>query len=64
MNSLNLSTVAASLLFCGVVGFGDILVVLGTWGDCPPPPVACPADLDGDGSVGFGDLLVILANWT
>ncbi len=47
----------------GVIGFSDLLVVLGAWGECPPPPAPCPADLDDDGSVGFGDIVLLLANW-
>ncbi len=45
----------------GSVGFGDLIIVLSSWGDCAG---ACPADLDGDGSVGFGDLLLVLAAWS
>jgi photosystem II stability/assembly factor-like uncharacterized protein len=48
----------------GVVGVSDLLVLLGAWGDCPPPPAACPADFDGDGAVGVADLLQLLANWS
>ena len=48
----------------GVVGFGDLLIVLAAWGDCPLPPADCPADLDNDGIVGFADLLLILTNWS
>lgn len=47
----------------GMVGFSDLLILLAEWGDCPPPPAACPADLDGGGTVGLGDLLILLANW-
>jgi hypothetical protein len=45
------------------IGFGDLLIVLSSWGDCPPPPAECPADLDGSGEVGFTDLLEVLAAW-
>ena len=45
----------------GSVGIADLLILLGGWGACPPPP--CPADLDGDGSVGIADLLLLLAAW-
>ncbi len=41
----------------GVIGFGDILVVLGAW------ETDGPGDVDGDGTVGFGDVLRILAMW-
>ncbi len=43
----------------GTVAFGDLLVVLGAWGEC----AGCPADLDGNGFVGFSDLLIVLGAW-
>jgi hypothetical protein len=43
----------------GVVGFGDLLIVLATWGPC----VGCTADIDDDRIVGFGDLLILLSTW-
>jgi hypothetical protein len=43
----------------GIIGFPDLLAVLGKWGVCP----GCPEDIDGDGIVGFDDLLEILAGW-
>ena len=46
----------------GHVGVGDLLILLGDWGPCPPKG-DCPADLDGDGSVGVADLLILLGNW-
>ncbi len=42
----------------GAVDFGDILVILATWGQ-----TGVPADIDGSGTVDFGDLLVVLAAW-
>jgi hypothetical protein len=33
--------------------------VLSDWGPC----VACPSDIDGDGTVGFSDLLEVLQRW-
>ena len=48
----------------GDVDFGDMVVLLASWGECPPPPVACPADVNGDGTVDFGDVLEVLANWS
>ena len=45
----------------GLVGFGDLLAVLASWGPCEEP---CPDDLDCDGEVGFGDVLAVLAAWT
>jgi hypothetical protein len=47
----------------GVVDVADLLILLGQWGQCPPPPGGCPADLDGDGSVAVEDLLALLAAW-
>jgi hypothetical protein len=47
----------------GAIGFGDLLLLLGEWGPCPPAPAPCGADVDGDGARGFGDLIVILAEW-
>lgn len=44
----------------GSVGFGDLLVVLSAWGDCPDG-AACPADFDDNGIVDFSDLLSLLA---
>jgi hypothetical protein len=48
----------------GVVNVGDLLMVISTWGPCPPPPAACPADLTGDGAVDVNDLLMVITNWT
>ena len=44
----------------GIVGVGDLLILLASWGPCKGD---CPADLDGNGFVGIGDLLILLANW-
>jgi hypothetical protein len=44
----------------GAVGFGDLLILLASWGPCP---TSCSADLDGDGAVTFTDLLTLLAAW-
>ncbi len=44
-----------------VVGIGDLLTLLGAWGECDADD--CPADLDGDLAVGIGDLLTVLAAW-
>jgi hypothetical protein len=48
----------------GDVDFGDLLIMLAAWGECPAPPAPCPGDVDGDGATGFDDLLVLLAGWT
>ncbi len=46
----------------GVVGPGDLAILLAAWGDCPGQP-PCFADLDGNGDVGPGDLALLLSNW-
>jgi hypothetical protein len=52
-------TCAADLDGSGDVGFTDLTMLLGSWGDC----LACPEDLDGDGLVGFTDLTALIAAW-
>jgi hypothetical protein len=46
----------------GVIDVNDFLVLLGSWGPCPPEG-GCPADLDGDGMVGVTDFLAMLRYW-
>jgi hypothetical protein len=49
----------------GIIGILDFLILIGSWGPCPPPcPPSCPADFDGDCNVGVTDFLIQLANWT
>ncbi|MCP3906023.1 MAG: hypothetical protein GY715_20570 [Planctomycetes bacterium] len=43
----------------GDVGFGDILSIIGAWGDCP----ACPEDVNGDGVANFADVLAVIGQW-
>ncbi len=45
----------------GIVGIGDFLAMLGSWGPCPPTG-NCGADLDCDGVVGIGDMLLLLSS--
>lgn len=45
----------------GIVGFGDLVILLGGWGPCPTN--CCVADLDGSGDVDFADILVLLGAW-
>ncbi len=45
----------------GVVNVSDLLILLGSWGECEDE---CPADLNGDGVVDVSDLLILLANWS
>ncbi|MCP3905830.1 MAG: right-handed parallel beta-helix repeat-containing protein [Planctomycetes bacterium] len=44
----------------GMVGFADVLNVIGQWGPCDG---CCVGDLDGNGNVGFQDILMMIANW-
>lgn len=44
----------------GSVAFGDLLIVLSSWGPCGKD---CPADLDASGAVDFNDLLTVLSRW-
>ncbi len=46
----------------GVVGMGDVLVVLTGWGACPPKG-GCPGDISANGSVDFADVLAVIASW-
>ncbi len=46
----------------GLVGIGDLLILLAAWGPCADCG-DCPADLDGDCAVGITDLLALLAVW-
>jgi hypothetical protein len=46
----------------GDVNCLDLLLVLATWGDCPPD-TGCLADVNGDGVVDVEDLLAVLAAW-
>jgi len=45
----------------GVVGGGDLSLLLGSWGRCPD--AGCVGDLDGSGAIDGGDLAVLLASW-
>jgi predicted outer membrane repeat protein len=46
----------------GDVAFGDLLLVLASWGECDP--ACCPADQDFSSQVDFADLLLVLAGWS
>ena len=46
-----------------VSGWGAINIDAFVTTQLPPPPPACPADIDGNGSVGGEDLAVLLGNW-
>lgn len=45
----------------GIVGAGDLALMLGNWGPCESMP--CIGDLDGDGAVGATDLALLLGSW-
>lgn len=47
----------------GQVGSTDLGILLGSWGGCPAPPMACAADLNMDGTVGAADLAILLGAW-
>ena len=57
------SSILGDLNGDGVVGAGDVLILLANWGPCGDCK-DCPADLNGDCTVGGGDLLILLANWS
>ncbi len=44
----------------GVVGVGDLLILVANFGPCDGE---CPADFDEDGFVGVSDLLILIANF-
>ena len=46
----------------GSVGVPDLLLLLGSWGLCPPKG-DCPADFDDSGDVGVKDLLILIGVW-
>lgn len=46
-----------------MIGVQDLLVVLSSWGTCPPLPDPCPGDLNNDGLANVPDLLEILGLW-
>ncbi len=47
----------------GAIGSGDLALLLGAWGPCPPAPADCIADFDADGAVTAGDLALMLGAW-
>lgn len=49
----------ADLDVSGGIGTNDLLIIIGSWGDC----LGCGADFDQDGVIGASDLLVILGGW-
>jgi hypothetical protein len=44
----------------GTVGFGDLVLLLSSFGACD----SCPADFNGNGSVDFEDLVRLLSAWS
>lgn len=47
----------------GVVGPGDLVILLNSWGPCAETPTPCESDLNGDGVVNGSDLLILLSNF-
>jgi hypothetical protein len=50
----------------GIVNIDDMLVVINSWGPCPPPNPPCPGDIaptDGDRMVNIDDLLTVINRW-
>ena len=50
----------------GTIGIGDMLILLGIWGQCPDPPdpeLSCEGDFDDDANVGITDFLILLGYW-
>ena len=49
------------------VNVDDLLAVVTSWGPCPAPPTACPADIAPvgapNGVVNVDDLLTVIMNW-
>lgn len=50
-----------------VIDVDDLLAVIGAWGQCPPFPGNCGADIapapNGDGAVNVNDLLAVIGAW-
>jgi hypothetical protein len=50
------------------VNVDDLLAVIASWGPCPAPPTACPADIAPvgapNGVVNVDDLLTVIMNWS
>ena len=46
----------------GVVGVGDLVLVILNWGPCGGSP--CPGDVTGDGTVNVADLVFVILNWS
>lgn len=62
IGSLACGAVQGDLDGDGVVGAGDLSLLLLSWGECPPG-AECPADLDGNGTVDGLDHAILLRNW-
>jgi hypothetical protein len=46
-----------------IVNVDDLLIVINSWGMCPPPQFNCIADFNIDGVVSIDDLLFVINNW-
>ncbi len=62
MSTLLLTGNPADIDGDGSVGINDFLILLASWGPCPPGG-ECESDLDCDGLVGITDFLLLLASW-
>jgi hypothetical protein len=47
----------------GLVDVQDLLMLVTSWGPCPPGPSYCAADQDGNGVVDVVDLVLLLQSW-
>jgi len=47
----------------GVVNVVDLLLLIGTWGPCPPAATCCSGDLVQDNVVNVVDLLSLIGDW-
>ena len=62
MSTVLLTGTPADIDGDGLVGINDFLILLASWGPCPPTG-DCGSDLDCDGLVGITDFLILLASW-
>jgi hypothetical protein len=47
----------------GNVSADDLIAVILAWGDCPPAPTPCTADVTGDNTVNVDDLIAVILDW-
>ena len=65
--SVTAETIPGDVNHSAAVDVDDLLAVIASWGPCPAPPAACPADVAPvgapNGVVNVDDLLAVIANW-